>query len=84
MAVKISIGKLSIDGAFEEFVPEQMKLNGIQTVPLQFPHIAEVAKLPFHHRDPFDRLLIIQAKIEKMQLVSQDRAFALYDIATFR
>ncbi|MCP4360257.1 MAG: type II toxin-antitoxin system VapC family toxin [Chloroflexi bacterium] len=57
-----------------------MKLNGIQTLPIGFPHVAQVAKLPFHHRDPFDRLLIVQSKIEKMPLVSKDRAFALYDV----
>ncbi len=83
MAIKISIGKLSIDGVFEEFIPEQMELNGIQTLPIIFPHLAQVAKLPFHHRDPFDRLLIVQAKIEKMRLISRDRAFASYDITTY-
>ena len=82
MAIKISIGKLSIDGEFEEFIPEQMELNGIQTLPINFPHLAQVANLPFHHRDPFDRLLIVQAKIEKMRLITRDRAFASYDIAT--
>ena len=82
MAIKISIDKLSIDGEFEEFIPEQMELNGIQTLPVNFAHLTQVAKLPFHHRDPFDRLLIVQAKTEKMRLISRDRAFASYDVAT--
>lgn len=81
MAIKISIGKLSIGGAFEEFIPQQMQINGIQILPLEFPHVAQIAKLPFHHRDPFDRLLITQSKIEKIPLISGDQAFALYDVA---
>ncbi|HKZ86667.1 MAG TPA: type II toxin-antitoxin system VapC family toxin [Anaerolineae bacterium] len=51
------------------------------TLPIQLPHVAVVTTLPFHHRDPFDRLLIAQAQIEQMPLLSGDTAFDAYAVA---
>jgi len=50
------------------------------TLPIQLPHVAVVTTLPFHHRDPFDRLLIAQAQIEQMPLLSGDTAFDAYAV----
>lgn len=80
MAIKLSIGKLSLGQPFETLIPEQMKLNGIELLQIEMPHIVAVASLPFHHRDPFDRLLIAQAIVEQMPIVSGDPAFDSYTI----
>ncbi len=80
MAIKLSIGKLSLGQPFETLVPEQMQLNGVELLRIEIAHVVAVAKLPFHHRDPFDRLLIAQATVEQIPIVSGDPAFDLYRI----
>lgn len=69
MAIKLSIGKLSLGQPFKALIPEQMRLNGIELLPIEIGHVVVVAKLPFHHRDPFDRLLIAQAMVEQIPIV---------------
>jgi len=61
MAIKLSLGRLHLGLPFEELIPQQMRLNGIQFLGIEVAHVMPVATLPFHHRDPFDRLLIAQA-----------------------
>ena len=80
MAIKLSIGKLHLGRPFETLIPEQMHLNGIQPLPIEMDHVMVVARLPFYHRDPFDRLLIAQAMVEQIPIVSGDPAFDLYPI----
>lgn len=80
MAIKLSIGKLSLGKPFERLIPEQMRLNGIELLQIEIPHIIVVTKLPFHHCDPFDRLLIAQAMVEQISIVSSDPAFDSYSI----
>lgn len=80
MAIKLSIGKLSLGQPFETLIPEQMRLNGIELLPIEMFHVVAVAKLSFHHRDPFDRLLIAQAMAERIPIVSGESAFDPYDI----
>jgi len=80
MAIKLSLGKLSLSEPFEVLLPEQMRLNGINLLGIEMEHTALVAKLPFHHRDPFDRLLIAQAMVERIPIVSADTAFDAYDV----
>lgn len=80
MAIKLSIGKLSLGEPFETLIPEQMQLNGIELVQIEMAHVVVVAKLPFHHRDPFDRLLIAQAMVKQIPIVSGDPAFDPYSV----
>jgi PIN domain nuclease of toxin-antitoxin system len=80
MAIKISLGKLALGVAFERFVPEQLAANAFQPLDLGFRHVARVAKMAFHHRDPFDRVLAAQALEEKMALVSADPVFRRYGV----
>ena len=80
MAIKISTGKLILDQPFETLIPQQMSRNGIELLEISFPHTVVVATLPFHHRDPFDRLLIAQAIVEQIPIVSCDTAFDRYTI----
>lgn len=78
MAIKISIGKLSLPSPFEEFVSQQLYKNTIGLFPIRLDHLALVSTLPFHHRDPFDRLLIAQAITEQYPIVSIDDKFDAY------
>jgi PIN domain nuclease of toxin-antitoxin system len=80
IAIKTSIGRLKLARPFEELIPEQMSLNGIEALDIRIEHVAQVIQLPFHHRDPFDRLLIAQAKVEDVPIVGADQAFDTYSI----
>lgn len=80
MAIKISLGRLQLAQPFETFIPQQMSLNRVGVLGITISHIAKVATLPFHHRDPFDRLLIAQALVEQMPIVGRDPEFDAYGI----
>ena len=80
IAIKISLGKLQLKQPYEIFVPQQLAFNGIGVLNLSLEHTAALATLPFHHRDPFDRLIVAQAMIEEMPLVSVDPAFDQYSV----
>ena len=76
IAIKVSLGKLRIDGALERFLPEQLAANGFRALAIDLKHAARVATLPFHHRDPFDRLLVAQALEENLAMVTADPVIA--------
>ncbi len=80
MAIKLSLGKLKLAQPFAQFIPEQLRLNRIELLPIQFAHTATVATLPFHHRDPFDRLMVAQCQVEGIPVVSNDPAFDAYSV----
>ena len=80
MAIKISLGRLKLSKSLDRFIAEQMAANGIQALAVQLPHAARVAVLPFHHRDPFDRLLAAQALVEDLSVVSADPVFRKYGV----
>jgi PIN domain nuclease of toxin-antitoxin system len=80
MAIKASLGKLRLDRPFRELVPEQLRANGIGVLGMEVEHAATVVDLPFHHRDPFDRVLISQAIVERMPIVGADAAFDAYPV----
>jgi PIN domain nuclease of toxin-antitoxin system len=80
VAIKVSLGKLMLDApSVESFFDEQMDANGFAYLPVDPAHVFRVGRLPFHHRDPFDRLLIAQALEEGIALVTRELAtFAAY------
>ena len=80
IAIKISIGKLTLVRSFGDFIPEQLALNSIKRLPIRLKHLDVVSTLPFPHRDPFDRLLIAQAITESVPIVSADVAFDFYPV----
>lgn len=80
IAIKCSLGKLTIAGTLERFLPEQLSTNGFRELPIEVRHAARVARLPFHHRDPFDRLLVAQALEEELSIVSADPIFQRYGV----
>lgn len=76
IGVKNAIGKLQV----HENIHELLDRGSIRVLPLTPAHGLGVGSLPMHHRDPFDRMLISQARAERLTLVSADRAFAAYDV----
>ena len=80
IAIKISIGKLTLTQPFEAFIPDQLAKNAIGLLPITVEHLVLVSALPFHHRDPFDRLLIAQAIAEQLSIVSIDEKFDSYSV----
>lgn len=80
IAIKISLGKYALPKPFEEYWEEQMNINGFTILPIAVAHAAKLVHLPFHHRDPFDRLIIAQAQVEEIPVVSSDLQFDLYAI----
>ncbi len=79
MAIKLQINKLSLPNSLEEMM-EKLDEAGLKLLPLNFEHITNLKSLPLHHRDPFDRLIISQAQVKNLTLVSKDRAFKSYSV----
>ncbi|GAB4278144.1 MAG: type II toxin-antitoxin system VapC family toxin [Oscillatoriaceae cyanobacterium] len=80
ITIKTSLGKLELAIPLEQIVINFILPSGIQILPIQLPHLLILQTLPFHHRDPFDRLLIAQAKSEGLTLVSEDGMFEQYEV----
>jgi PIN domain nuclease of toxin-antitoxin system len=80
MAIKVSLSKLDLNQPFDLFIPNQLLLNDITLLDITVSHTLRVATLPFHHRDPFDRLLIAQSQLEEMPLISIDSIFDAYGV----
>lgn len=80
LAIKLSLGKLRLTQSLERFIPEQLTRNGFALLGMEFRHVARVADLPFHHRDPFDRVLVAQALVDELAIVSADGIFRKYGV----
>jgi len=80
MAIKRSLGKLSLEMPLGEFVSSQLRLLATEPIDIRPRHALMVEALPFHHRDPFDRLLIVQAMAENLEIISRDSRFDAYGI----
>jgi len=79
MAIKISLGKLEITYPFEQALT-QIYENGFEILPITFEHTLVITELAFHHRDPFDRLIVAQAMTERMTIISKDEIFDHYEV----
>lgn len=80
ICIKTSIGKLKLGRNWKNAIDREIEYNGIEWLPLRKQHMQGILKLPDLHRDPFDRLLISQAKHEKMELVTVDRNIQQYPV----
>lgn len=80
VAIKHSLGKLPLAEPFEELFPHHLALNSIALLTIHLDHVTRVSSLPFYHRDPFDRLLIAQALVEEIPILSGDEAFDDYGV----
>ena len=79
-AIKVSLGKPSLSAPFEQLIPRQLDANAIELLPIEPRHMVAVMSLPFHHRDPFDRMLVAQASVEGAVLVGADPALDAYGL----
>jgi PIN domain nuclease of toxin-antitoxin system len=80
IAIKISLQKLRISYSLDKDLPQFLNDCGFHLLPITFAHVARIQTLPFHHRDPFDRILIAQAMIDKYRIITQDTQFSAYDV----
>ena len=80
ISIKISIGKLTLPEPFASFIPSQIDQNEIEILPLTLPYLDRVSSLPFHHKDPFDRLIIAQALVEQLSVATSDAKFDSYGV----
>lgn len=77
MAIKIKVGKLELSFNLKELASYLSK-NNIEILPIAFEHILETMNLEDHHRDPFDRIILAQAKFERLTIISKDENFPKY------
>lgn len=80
MAIKVSMGRLTFTQPFAPLLIDQLQRNRITLLDILFAHTVAVSQLPFHHRDPFDRMLIAQAIVEQMPIISIDSVFDTYPV----
>ncbi|MDQ3170404.1 MAG: type II toxin-antitoxin system VapC family toxin [Acidobacteriota bacterium] len=80
MAIKTGLGKLDMPRPVDRFLQEQLEVNGFELLPISLEHASAVADLPFHHRDPFDRLIVAQARRDELPIVSSDPIFRRYGV----
>lgn len=80
IAIKAQLGRITFEDDLVECIPRQVVANGFKHLPIQAKHALQVARLPPLHRDPFDRMLVAQALVEQMVLLSADQAIAKYDV----
>jgi PIN domain nuclease of toxin-antitoxin system len=80
VSIKARLGKLTIPGPPSECIPAFMAKQGLRPLPISHLHAVKVFDLPLHHHDPFDRLIIAQAIVEDMTILTADRAFGKYPV----
>jgi PIN domain nuclease of toxin-antitoxin system len=80
IAIKVSMGKWQLNRPYEDFIDVALKQNGFLVLPVLSTHTARLIGLPFHHKDPFDRLLVAQALTEQVPIVSADVQLDAYGI----
>ena len=80
ISIKFGLGKLKLEKPPESYIPELLSLNTIKTLDINMIHSTYLHKLPNHHKDPFDRLLISQAICEKLILITNDELINKYDV----
>lgn len=80
IAIKHALGKLRLPAPPAEYLPPLLATSGVTPLPVLHGHALRVADLPPHHRDPFDRLLIAQAQIEGVPILTADRVFSRYEV----
>jgi PIN domain nuclease of toxin-antitoxin system len=80
MAIKVNLQKLALGMPFEQAITLRLTQNGISVLSVELPHTFLVARLPLHHRDPFDRMICAQSLVEGLPLLSDDSVFDLFGV----
>lgn len=80
IAIKTSLGKLELLSPFDQLIPSQLEKNAIDILSIELDHIFAITNLEFHHRDPFDRLIIAQGITEQIPIITSDATFSKYPV----
>jgi PIN domain nuclease of toxin-antitoxin system len=80
IAIKVGLGKLDLSADWASSIKRELRHNGVEWLALTPDHCERLPRLPFHHRDPFDRMLIAQAEAEGLSVLTADSQFAPYGI----
>ena len=80
IAIKMKIGKLNTVGSSVTYIRDEMAEYGMELLPIRYEHILQLERLPLHHSEPFDRLLIAQAVAESLPILTHDEKFPLYPV----
>ena len=81
MQIKVQLGKLSLPAPLSVILSKQQAVNAIQLFPIALGHILELSALPDLHRDPFDRLLVAQARVENIAILTNDTLISQYPVS---
>ena len=82
IVLKTGIGKMTLQDPIDLLVDRQCATNGFQLLPIEYRHVLALQGLPYHHRDPFDRILMAQAIADTLTIVTCDPLFANYPVVT--
>jgi PIN domain nuclease of toxin-antitoxin system len=82
IAIKVGTGRLAIPDVLERYLPRRLRDHGFEVLPVELAHALRVGSLPPIHHDPFDRMLIAQAQVEGIPLITADPAVSRYDVET--
>ena len=82
VAIKYKLGRLPLPERPELLIPTELAKNRVDPLPIVSDHSFRAGQLPLHHRDPFDRMLVAQAQLEDMEIISGDRLISRYDVTT--
>lgn len=80
IAIKHALRRLKLPVPPRQYIPERLYANQIIGLPIALDHVLHVNELPHHHRDPFDRILIAQAQVEQLTLLTADESLRNYDV----
>lgn len=80
LAIKVSLGKIALKTSYDQLMHQGIVGNDFQVLPIEPRHTSRLTTMPFHHRDPFDRLLVAQALVENLPIVSADTALDAYGV----
>jgi len=80
VSIKYALGKLPLPESPQQFLPAELGRNRIESLPVIDAHAFQAGLLPRHHSDPFDRMLVAQAQVESLELISNDEQLGLYDV----
>ena len=80
MQIKVQLGKMKLKMPLPDLIESQKRDNDVEILPIKTEHILALDGFPFHHKDPFDRLLMAQSKVENLTLVTLDPEFPVYGV----
>ena len=82
IAIKVGVGRMDLPDAVERYIPERLRHDGFELIPIEPRHAFRAGTLPRIHGDPFDRMLVAQAQVEGIPILTADPAISRYDVET--